>query len=66
MAADLLENTGIVTLLLSYPSRLDAVARLTSGFVSLKWVFIGANVLVVLLAVAGAVKHRVTSPRSEQ
>ena len=66
MAADLLENAGIVTLLLGYPSRLDAVARLTSGVVSLKWVFIGANVLVVLIAVAGAVKRRVTSPRSEQ
>jgi hypothetical protein len=60
MTADLLENVGIVTMLLSYPSRLDAVARITSLFVSLKWVFIGASALVVLIAAVGAVKRRLT------
>jgi len=49
MVADLLENVGIVTMLLSYPKRLPAVALLTSSFSTVKWTAVAAESLLVVI-----------------
>jgi hypothetical protein len=46
---DLLENSGIVVMLLNYPQRLDTLAQLTAMATSLKWVF---AITVILLTLA--------------
>jgi len=45
---DLLENSGIVIMLLNFPTRLDSVATATSVATSLKWVFAGVVILLTL------------------
>jgi hypothetical protein len=58
MTADLLENAGIVTMLLSYPRKLPAVALLASAFSTVKWTAITAeSVLVVVGAVAWLIQR---------
>jgi hypothetical protein len=49
MAADLLENAGIATMLLSYPKRLLAVALLTSSFSTVKWTAIAAESILLII-----------------
>lgn len=49
MMADLLENAGIVTMLLSYPKRLRAIALLTSSFSTVKWTAVAAESLLVVI-----------------
>ena len=49
MAGDFLENAGIVTMLLSYPERLRAVALLTSSFSTVKWTAVAAESLLVVI-----------------
>lgn len=62
MVADLLENAGIVTMLLSYPQRLRAVALLTSSFSTVKWTAVAAE---SLLLVVGLIAWLVTALRGE-
>ncbi|MCP4138882.1 MAG: hypothetical protein GY755_01070 [Chloroflexi bacterium] len=50
---DYLENFGLATMYLSYPTEFYFLARLTSIFTTLKWTFIGIG---FLLALIGAVK----------
>jgi len=50
---DYLENFGLATMYLSYPTEFYFLARLTSIFTALKWTFIGIG---FLLALIGAVK----------
>jgi len=45
---DLLENSGIVMMLVSYPQRLDMLATATSLVTSLKWVTAGTVILLTL------------------
>lgn len=45
---DLLENSGIVIMLLMFPERLDLLARATSLATSLKWVSAGTVILLTL------------------
>lgn len=45
---DLLENSGIVIMLLNYPQRLDIIAQLTSMATSIKWIFAVAVILLTL------------------
>jgi len=63
MVADLLENAGIVMMLLYHPKELTAIALLTSSFSTVKWTAVAAeSVLVVIGLVAWAVKairHRI-------
>ncbi len=47
--ADILENTGIVTMLNRYPQQLDVVAGMTSVMSSIKWISIALIVLTILL-----------------
>ena len=49
MVADLLENIGIATMLLTYPQRLPAVALLASAFSTVKWTAVSAEVLLVVV-----------------
>jgi hypothetical protein len=51
MVADLLENVGIVTMLLSYPSRSLVIALLTSSFSTVKWTAVAAESLLVVIGV---------------
>lgn len=49
MCADLLENVGIVTMLLTYPERLPTVALLASTFSTVKWTAVLAEVILVII-----------------
>jgi hypothetical protein len=49
MIADLLENVGIATMLLSYPQRLRAVALLASSFSTVKWTAVAAESLLLVI-----------------
>lgn len=49
LVADLLENAGIATMLLSYPRRLPAIALLTSSFSTVKWTAVAAESLLVVI-----------------
>ena len=49
---DLIENAGIVILLLAYPTQMEGLARLTGMVTSVKWVLAG---ITVALPLAGAV-----------
>ncbi len=57
MLADLLENAGIVSMLLSYPDRLNALARLTSLFSTAKWLLVaGQSALFLALLIGWLIK----------
>ena len=45
---DLLENSGIVVMLASYPQRLDMIATATSVATTLKWVFASTVIILTL------------------
>jgi len=45
---DLLENFGIVAMLLNYPERLERLATATSLATSLKWIFVGFVIALTL------------------
>lgn len=48
-AADLLENTGIITMLSIYPSTPAIVAWLTTIFTMTKWLFVSASIALVIV-----------------
>ncbi len=54
---DILENIGIITLLLNYPNKLTTVAWFTSVFTSSKWVMV---LIVVALMLGGLVQKLLT------
>jgi len=53
-AADMLENIGIITLLLNYPSQLLMIAWVTSAFSTIKWILV---VIVISFIVFGLIKN---------
>jgi hypothetical protein len=55
---DLLENIGIVSMLSTYPSQIDALAWLTMIFGSLKWAFFLATVALTLYGLGRATINR--------
>lgn len=58
MLADFLENTTIVTMLLTYPRELPSVALLASAFSTVKWTGIAAQAtLVVIGLVAWSIRQ---------
>jgi hypothetical protein len=59
MTADLLENVGIVTMLLSYPRKLPAVALLASAFSTVKWTAVAAESVLVIIGLAAWLIQRV-------
>lgn len=54
-AADYCENAGIITLLLTYPSRLDPIAWFVSIMYSVKFLFSAVSFITLFAAVAGCV-----------
>jgi hypothetical protein len=65
--ADLLENIGIATMLLTYPQKIPAVALLASAFSTVKWTAVSAEaVLVVVGLVSWLVKARFRGDRPGQ
>lgn len=54
---DLLENVGIVTMLSMYPAQPAAMAWLTMGFGSLKWLFAVASIGLALYGLVMAVMN---------
>lgn len=61
-AADILENTGIITMLYNYPNQLQIVAWLTSGFSTIKWSLV---VLVIVIILVGLGKKVLTKKSIE-
>ena len=54
---DLLENAGIVTMLSMWPAQFIALAWLTMIFTTVKWVFVGATMLLALSGLVMAAKN---------
>lgn len=52
-AADYCENVGVITLLLTYPARLDPVAWFTSIMYIIKFTFSAVSFITLLAALAG-------------
>jgi len=63
-AADYGENAGVITLLLSYPARLDIVAIWTSAMYVIKFIFSFLSFSILFIAIAvwgiGFVRNRMT------
>ncbi len=55
---DLLENIGIVMMLSAWPSQPVVVAWLTTLFTVLKWLFVGASILLSPAGLVMAAKNR--------
>lgn len=58
MGCDFLENVGIVTLLLSYPTQSTLISGWASLFGMLKWAFLGVTVLALLVGLVSWLLHR--------
>ena len=54
---DLLENLGIVATLSAFPAQLTAIAWLTTIFTMIKWIFVGASVLLIVVGLVMAAKN---------
>jgi len=52
-AADYCENAGVITLLLTYPARLDAVAWIVSIMYAVKFLFSAISFITLFAALAG-------------
>jgi hypothetical protein len=59
---DILENLGLLTLLLSYPGRLTGLAAIIAVVTVLKWTMVGLSFLTIVVLVLGMV-YRVLSRR---
>lgn len=55
---DMLENTGILSMLMTYPSKPEIVAWLTMLFGSLKWGFFAITIGLVLVGLVRAAMNR--------
>jgi hypothetical protein len=58
LAADYLENAGLIVLLLNYPAQLAVVAAATSLLTSLKWVLQGLSLALLAVTALGALLAR--------
>ncbi len=54
---DLLENIGIVTMLSIYPSTPAALAWITTIFTTVKWLFAGASIVLVMIGIPAAIRN---------
>ncbi len=66
-AADYCENAGVITLLLTYPARLDGVAWFVSIMYSIKFLFSALSFITLFAALAGCavmilIRHPFRSP----
>jgi hypothetical protein len=58
LAADYLENAGLIALLLNYPAQLTGVAIATSLLTSLKWVLQGLSLVLLVVSAIWALLAR--------
>lgn len=58
LAADLLENAGIVVLILSYPAKLVVLARAASIFTLLKWESLSFSLILLIAGSLGVLRKR--------
>src|SRR5258708_19329741 len=58
LAADYLENAGLIVLLLNYPAQLGAVAAAASLLASLKWLLQGLSLALLVVVTIGALLAR--------
>jgi hypothetical protein len=61
--ADYIENVGVVSLLLVYPTHLDVVAAITSYFTSSKQIFFNISVVFLLIGILALFWKRVSPTR---
>jgi hypothetical protein len=54
---DLFENLGIVTLISTFPAQWTVVAWLTTIFTMVKWMFVGASMLLMVIGLVMAAKN---------
>lgn len=59
--ADMLENVGIISLLLNYPSKLILVAWATSVFSTMKWILVLIVVSYVLFGLIKTVANKISN-----
>lgn len=57
---DYAENMSVLTLVLRFPDRIDALARVASAFTTAKWVFVTAAMLVAVTAAVRLVRRSLT------
>lgn len=62
-AFDLLENLGIVTMLSVYPATPALLAWVTTVLTMVKWMFVGASMVLMVVGIAAALKKAVTGAR---
>jgi len=58
LAADYLENAGLIALLVNYPAQLVAVAEATSLLTTLKWLLQGASLALLAVSAMGTLLAR--------
>lgn len=46
---DILENSGIVAMLVKYPTKLETICNFTATFTALKWVFAVITLLIIVI-----------------
>lgn len=54
---DYAENMSVLTLVLRFPDRIDALVRVASGFTTAKWVFVSAAMFVAVVAVVWLIRR---------
>ena len=54
---DLMENLGIVTMLTMWPSQPVALAWLTTVISTIKWIFAGASMVIIVIGLVMAAKN---------
>ena len=66
MVADLLENAGIVTMLLNYPRELRTIALLTSSMSTVKWTAVTAETVLVVIGLVAWVIRAIRGRTGDQ
>jgi hypothetical protein len=61
--ADYIENVGVASLLLAYPTHLDVVAAITSYFTSAKQIFFNISAVFLLIGIVALTWKRVNSTK---
>ncbi len=64
MTADYSENTGIITMLSSYPNFSDTVVRISSVFTSIKWTLLAVEGIIILTGLGMIIYYRVSGRKT--
>jgi hypothetical protein len=61
LVTDYLENIGIVSALLTYPSRLDTLVQFANVFTMLKWLSAGLTILLIVVGLIALLVKRISA-----